>query len=236
MPATTAPAVHRDRTESTDPAGDDDRWFDEPWGRYAFPVEAATVLRAAEVVEGTRLLDAGCGTGRFGSTFTHGGSRVFGVDPDAGMLTIARPRLAGRCARGAIECLPFAQGTFDLAVAVTVLEFVTDPAAAVTELARVTRPGGRILIGALNPRSPWGLANHRRLRSGVWCHARFLNRAELRSFAAPHGASTLHAGLFAPRVLPALALLGPALEALGTMAPSLGAFQVLAIDKPPADG
>jgi len=74
--------------------------------------------------------------------------------------------------------------------------------AAVAELARVTRPGGRVLVGALNPRSPWGLANHRRRRSGAWCHARFLNRAELRSLAAP----------------------------------ALGAFQVVAIDKPQADG
>jgi hypothetical protein len=70
----------------------------------------------------------------------------------------------------------------------------------------------------------------------VWCHARFLNRAELRSLAAPHGASTLHAGLFAPGVLPALTLLGPAIEAVGTMVPALGAFQVLTIDKPRADG
>jgi SAM-dependent methyltransferase len=161
---------------------------------------------------------------------------VVGLDPDADMLTIARTRLAGQCARGAIEGLPFAAETFDVTVAVTVLEFVTDPAAAVAELARVTRPGGRIVLGALNPRSPWGLANHRRLRSGVWCHARFLTRAELRSLAAPHGPATLHAGLFAPGIGPALGLLGPALEALGTMVPALGAFQVLTMDKPSADG
>jgi SAM-dependent methyltransferase len=233
----TAPAVHRDTPAGwTAPAGDYDRWFDEPWGRYAFAVEAATVLRAAGALDGRRLLDAGCGTGRFGTVFTRRGSLVVGVDPDAGMVAIARSRLAGRCVRGASEDLPFPAETFDLTVAVTVLEFVTDPAAAVAELARVTRPGGRILIGALNPRSPWGLANHRRLRSGVWCHARFLSRGELRSLAAPHGASTLHAGLFAPGAFPALRLLGPALEALGTVAPALGAFQVVAIDKPPVDG
>ena len=174
----TAPAVHRDTPAGwAGPAGEYDRWFDEPWGRYAFAVEAATVLRAAGAIEGTRLLDAGCGTGRFGTALARRGSLVVGVDPDAGMLATARRRLPGR-----------------------------------------------------------GLANHRRRRSGVWCPARFLNRAELRSLAAPHGASTLRAGLFAPGVVPALGVLGPALEALGTMAPALGAFQVIAIDRPPADG
>lgn len=220
----------------TGPAGDYDRWFDEPWGRYAFRVEAATVLRASGDVDGRRLLDAGCGTGRFSTAFTRRGAQVVGLDLDADMLTVARSRLVGLCARGTIEGLPFPAETFDVTVAVAVLEFVPDPAAAIAELARVTRPGGRIVLGALNPRSPWGLANHRRLRSGVWCHARFLNRAELRSLAALHGAATLHAGLFAPGAVPARGLLGPALEALGTMVPALGAFQVLTIDKPSADG
>lgn len=233
----TAPAVHRDTPAGwTAPAGGYDRWFDERWGRYAFAVETATIVRAAGALDGRRVLDAGCGTGRFGTVFTRWGSLAIGVDPDASMLAVARSRLAGRCVRGASEDLPFPAETFDLTVAVTVLEFVIDPAAAVAELARVTRPGGHIVLGALNPRSPWGLANHQRLRAGVWCHARFLNRAALRSLAAPHGAATLHAALFAPGDLPAPGLLGPALEALGTMVPALGAFQVLTIDKPPADG
>lgn len=217
-------------------ADDYDRWFDEPWGRYAFGVEAAAVLRAAGALDGALVLDGGCGTGRFTTVISDRGSEAIGVDPDANMLTLARPRLEGRCARGVIEHLPFPDAVFDLTLGMTVLEFIVDPTAAVAEMARVTRRGGRIVIGALNPKSPWGMANHGRLRSGVWCDARFLGRATLRSLGTPHGRTTLHAALYAPGVFPGLPVLGPALEAIGKMAPAWGAFQVLVIDTPHADG
>ncbi len=211
------------------PAADYDRWFENPWGRYAFAVESAAVVRAAGVLERPRVLDAGCGTGRFGAALTDQCGVLVGVDPDPDMLTLAWPRLAGRGARGVVEHLPFPDASFDLSVAVTVLEFVADPADAVAEMARVTRGGGRIVIGALNPHSPWGLSNHRRLRAGVWCDARFLDRAGLRALGEPHGRTTLHGVLYAPGVFPGLAVVGPALEAIGALATRWGAFQVLVI-------
>ncbi len=233
-----APAFeHRSEATAGWAADDDyDRWFDEPWGQYAFAVESAAVFRAAGALDGALVLDGGCGTGRFTAAIPDRGGVAIGVDPDADMLTIAGPRLKGRCARGVIERLPFSDAVFDLTLGVTVLEFVADPAAAVAEMARVTRRGGRIVIGALNPRSPWGLVNRDRLRSGVWCEARFLGRAALRSLGAPHGRCTLHAALYAPGVFPGLAVFGPALEVIGRMAPAWGAFQVLVVDTPRADG
>lgn len=213
------------------PAADYDRWFDGPWGRYAFTIESSAIARAAHLTTGQRVLDAGCGTGRFASMLADS-APVVGVDPDRGMLALARPRLAGRCAQGIVEHLPFPDGLFDVTVAVTVLEFVTRPAAAVAELARVTRGGGRIAIGALNPHSPWGLANRGRLRAGVWCGACFLDRAALRALGAAHGRTTLRGALYPPGALPGLTVVGPALETLGRLAPAWGAFQVLTIDKP----
>ena len=210
---------------------DYDAWFDTPWGRYAFAIESATVLRAAGDLAGRRVLDAGCGTGRFTAALGNEHATVVGVDPDRGMLRLARARATGGCARTAVEYLPFPDESFDVTVAVTVLEFVADPAAAVAELARVTRDGGRIIVGALNPRSPWGLANHRRLRSGAWCQARFLTRRELRQLAAPHGTAMFHGSLYAPSLFPGLPVIGPVLESLGRLAPTFGAFQVLVVDK-----
>lgn len=209
----------------TGDAVDYDAWFDSPWGRHAFAVESAAIVRAAGPVGRGRAMDVGCGTGRFSAALA--GCAVTGVDPDPGMLRLARGRTTAGCARASIEHLPFPDGCFDVALAVTVLEFVPDPAAAFAELARVTRRGGRIVVGALNPRSPWGLANHRRLRSGTWCQARFLTRPELRRLAAPHGTPVLHGSLSAPRLLPGL----PLIEALGRLVPSVGAFQVLVVDR-----
>ncbi|HET6949115.1 MAG TPA: methyltransferase domain-containing protein [Acidimicrobiales bacterium] len=215
----------------TGDAGDYDAWFDTPWGRHAFAVEAATVRDACGDLAGRRVLDAGCGTGRFSATLAGDHTPVVGIDPDPAMLGPARARVTGGCARAVVEHLPFPDGAFDLSLAVTVLEFVADPAAALAELARVTRDGGRIVVGALNPRSPWGLANRRARRAGVWCHARFLGRSELRALGSRHGRTRLHGALHAPGALPGLARLGPPIEAAGRAVPPCGAFQVLTIDK-----
>lgn len=215
----------------TGDAVDYDAWFDEPWGRYAFTVESAALLRAAGPISGSRVLDAGCGPGRFAAAFRRAGADVIGIEPAPDMLSLAAPRLGGRCARAVVERLPFPDETFDLTLGVTLLEFVADPDDAVAELARVTRAGGRIVIGALNPHSPWGLANRRRLRDGVWCRARFLAPDALRALGERYGRATLRGALHVPGVFPALGLFGPMLWAIGRVAPRWGAFQVLAIRK-----
>jgi SAM-dependent methyltransferase len=121
---------------------------------------------------------------------------------------------------------------FQVAVAVAVLEFVADPALAVAELSRVVRPGGRVVIGALNPRSPWGVARRRELREPPWNTARFLCRHELRELARPYGRGTVRGVLFARGPLPRLTPAGTADRAARSPSvPSTGAFQVLTIDR-----
>ena len=220
----------RAATDEERSARDYDRWFDEPWGRYASSVETEAIHEALPL-RCHRILDAGCGTGRFSAALSDAGRIVVGVDKDPGMLTIASTRLLGGCVRSRLEALPFADHSFDVTIAVTVLEFVSDPSAVIAELARVTRPGGRIIIGALNPRSPWGLANRRRLRSGIWCRARFLTRRELELLAAPHGRAAIRSHLYAPAGFPGLSRIGPLLETMGRLAPTWGAFTALAVDR-----
>lgn len=210
-----------------------DRWFDEPWGRYAFGIESRALHRAV-TVSNCRVLDAGCGSGRFAADLQADGAEVVALDHDAGMMAVATSRLAGPCLLGDITRLPLRDASVDVTVAVTVLEFVADPSAALAELARVTRPGGRIVIGSLNPHSPWGLANRGRLRSGAWCRARFLTRRQLRSLGAVHGQVCLSSSLYAPRPVPGLRWLGPALEVLGHLVPAAGAFQVLVVERKPS--
>jgi SAM-dependent methyltransferase len=230
---TTAPRPHAplDTPTWTEGAADYDAWFDKAWGRHAFAVESRALLRGAGAIAGARMLDAGCGPGRFAVAASNAGAEVVGVDPAPDMLTVASPRLRRRCARAVVERLPFPDETFDLTLGVTVLEFVADADVAAAELARVTRVGGRIVLGALNPHSPWGLANRRRLRDGVWCHARFLEPDALRALGEPYGRVALHGVLHAPGAFPGLALVGPILETVGRAAPRWGAFQVLVIDK-----
>lgn len=227
---TTAPVVDRSDARST-VALDYDRWFDAKWGSYAFAVESGAIRNAAGSIDNKLVLDAGCGTGRFTTHLPRGRAVSIGLDIDAEMLDIAARRLPGRCSRATIEQLPFADATFELGIAVTVLEFVADPDAAIAELARVTRPGGRIVIGALNPHSPWGLANRRRLRSGAWCDARFFDRRSLRALGRPHGRAHIRAALHAPGAIPGLRGVGPVVETIGRLVPQWGAFQVLTVIK-----
>jgi SAM-dependent methyltransferase len=148
------------------------------------------------------------------------------------MLEVATPRARSSLVVGDANALPFASGSFDAAVAVTLLEFVADPPAAVAEMCRVVRSGGRVVIGALNPRSPWGVAHRRTLRETPWSSARFLGKHQLRALADSCGAATRHGVLFVPGPIPNLARLGPVIESAGRLVPHVGAFQVLAIDRP----
>jgi len=97
-----------------------------------------------------RVLDVGCGTGLF-SHHVAGrlpGSEVVGVDMDEGRLGYARrrgllPNL--RFDRGDLGGLPYDDGAFDLVFCRLVLIHMPDPTAALGEMARVTRPGGRVV-------------------------------------------------------------------------------------------
>lgn len=93
-----------------------------------------------------RVLDAGCGDGLFARQIA--APTVIGIDAAAAM--VARARSRGVDAHEAlIEELPFADGEFDVAVCNWVLYHLPDVDAGVRELARVLRPGGR-LVGVYN--------------------------------------------------------------------------------------
>jgi SAM-dependent methyltransferase len=94
----------------------------------------------------SRILDAGCGPGGNGAGFTDHGS-VIGVDVSPEALTYVRARRPEMVAvRASIEALPFANGAFDIALIFTVLYAVRDDAKALSEVARVVRPGGAVLL------------------------------------------------------------------------------------------
>lgn len=94
-----------------------------------------------------RWVDIGCGNGAFTQLLVDHCApiAVEGVDPSDGQLAFARERLATSVAtfrQGDAMALPFADGTFDVAVMALVLFFIPDPTRGVAELARVVRPGG----------------------------------------------------------------------------------------------
>jgi SAM-dependent methyltransferase len=103
-------------------------------------------------LRGARVLDAGCGTGRFSAELAESGiARVWGVDASPEMLEVARSktRRAG-FKEGRLEALPFRDGWFEAAVAWLVVHLVDRPAA-FAELRRVVGPGGRLAVVTFDP-------------------------------------------------------------------------------------
>jgi SAM-dependent methyltransferase len=93
-----------------------------------------------------RILDAGCGPGGNGAWLA-GHGRVTGVDLAREALEFVRARRpATTPVQASAERLPFADGTFDVAVGITLLYTVRDDVAALGELARVLRTGGAVLL------------------------------------------------------------------------------------------
>ena len=97
-----------------------------------------------------RLLDVGCGTGRFAVLAAQRlGARVWGIDPSPGMLEQARARPGARAVgwrQARAEQLPFKDGWFDAVHTHLVLHLVDDRAAALAEMARVVGADGRAAI------------------------------------------------------------------------------------------
>jgi SAM-dependent methyltransferase len=206
-----------------------DRWFEQPWGRYASDIERDAVLAAAGDLTQAVVADIGCGTGRLTRELEQRAARVVGLDPDLTMLTIAAHRVDAPLVVGDGHHLPFGTASVDVAIAVTVCEFTTDPAVVISELARITRPGGRVVVGALNRHSPWGLAN-RQFSAPPWSAARFLTPHELTAIGSLHGQVTIRPALYAPAALPLIQRWGATSEWLGrTIAPRSGAFNVMTI-------
>ncbi|MBA3501592.1 MAG: class I SAM-dependent methyltransferase [Myxococcota bacterium] len=118
--------------------------------RYLVPMWTG-VLDAAGAKTGTKLLDAGCGTGELSAIALERGSVVTGIDNATRMIELCRadPKLAAATFfEGTIESLPFESATFDAAVASMSVHFCDDVPRALGELFRVLAPGGRVVISA----------------------------------------------------------------------------------------
>lgn len=215
-------------TSGPETAAKYDSWFETPWGRYAADVEFGLIAAALEPAPKARVLDVGCGAGRFGEKLAELGADLVGVDLDSSMLGIAQRRLQ-RVALADAHHLPFEDGTFDKAFAVTLCEFSGDPEGVIDEIARVTRTGGRIVIGLLNKRSPWGWLRRRRLSRPPWRDATFIDAEEFMETAGRIGTVSRTSGLFSPAAaLPGF--ISQMVEATGSrLLPGIGAFQVITV-------
>jgi SAM-dependent methyltransferase len=117
-----------------------------------FEPALALLVRAGHLA-GRRVLDLGCGTGRFASALRERhGCTVVGVDPSPGMLAIARERDAGvTWLEGRAEAIPLGEGAVERAFLQTVVHLIADRVAGWAELRRVLEPDGIATILTVDP-------------------------------------------------------------------------------------
>jgi SAM-dependent methyltransferase len=114
--------------------------------------ELRAAIDALSMPAGSRVLDAGCGTGEVVSWWhesLHGRGRVAGMDLSGAHVRVARAIAPGPAliVQGDMLEPPFVDGTFDLVWSVNTVNHLRDPVAGVSSLARLLRPGGGLVVG-----------------------------------------------------------------------------------------
>lgn len=219
------------------------RWFETELGRLVWSDERRALLPLLGPLHARSVLEVGAGDGRFAVELVQSAARVVGVDASLAMLQLAarRVRAAGAtlplCA-GPVEALPFRSESFERVVEVTVLCFVPDPAAAVAEMARVVRPGGRLVLAELAKWSLW--AAKRRIRGvmgdPLWRRAQFWTRRDLQRLLREAGLCPVEwrSAVFYPPSYGVAKLLRPAERALAGRVAVGAAFIAVAGERPSA--
>jgi ArsR family transcriptional regulator len=145
-------------------AGQWDRLREELFGRTSHLRLLAALLDREWVVG-----DLGCGTGQMTEVVAPFVRQVVAVDASREMLHAARARLAGAAnvelRKGALERLPLDDDSLDAAIVALVLHHVPDPSKVCAEVARVLKPGGRLVIADMLPHEH---EDYRKTMGHVW--------------------------------------------------------------------
>ena len=114
----------------------------------SFFVQRNHILNWVGEMTGREILDAGCGVGAFSEPWAQTNT-VYGVDFSEKSLEFAAGR-GLKTLTGDLKALPFESGKFDLSVCIGVIQLIEDYEPVVAELARVTKPGGTLLVQTLH--------------------------------------------------------------------------------------
>ncbi len=138
-------------------ANEYDSFYETPLGRDVDEVEKRMVREMIQSLPRKLSLEIGCGTGHWTEFFTSLGFPIVGIDISEKMIEIARSKHIPEAIFLVkdVEEMDFRDESFDNIFAITALEFVDNLDRAISQIYRVLRPGGYMLVGALNASSPY---------------------------------------------------------------------------------
>lgn len=162
-------------------ANDYDAWFEKHADLYQAELEAVRSFIPAS----SSGVEIGVGTGRFAAPL----GIPIGVEPAPRMAELARQR-GIEVLEGVAEALPFADGSFDFAVMVTVVCFLDDAAQAFREACRILKPNGTLVIGFIDRESELGQQySQKKEQSRFYRDATFYSVSELEALLTKAGFS-----------------------------------------------
>jgi len=158
------------------------------------------VLGGLDLPAGTRILDAGCGSGRNMIELARYGT-VTGVELSETSVALARERQCGEVVAGSVLEMPFPNHSFELAVSLDVIEHLEDDLTALREMRRTVAPGGALLVTV--PAYQWLWSGHDEINH----HHRRYTRRSLQRIGEQAGWQQVRTTYFNSLLLPAAILL-----------------------------
>jgi SAM-dependent methyltransferase len=169
---------------------------DRHWWYRGRRIVLERVIAQLRLPARTRILDAGCGSGRNMVDLARHGT-VTGIELSPPSVALARERNSGEVIEGSVLEMPFAADSFDLAASLDVIEHLEDDLAALRELRRVVAPGGALLVTV--PAYQWLWSGHDEINH----HHRRYTRSSLLQVAREAGWEPARTTYFNSLLLPA---------------------------------
>lgn len=128
-----------------------DNYYQTEAGKKVNDIEEALIAAALQKIPKGKMLELGCGTGHWTKFFVQNGFELTATDISDAMLKYAQQKeLEAEILKADSENLPFENGSFDVVASITMMEFVNDQHKVLSEIYRVLKPNGWLLLGCLN--------------------------------------------------------------------------------------